>query len=188
MPFRIRFALSDASSSQFTYVDPQPEPTPSAVGFGDGNTWNINLGPPLLQLTHQNLNDDTFRDFAVQVFRTWIRVDRETIARFHQGVSAIEAVQAWATNQFPGAVRLALAWNPTPGANIPVLGNHLSAGLLSLGVHLQHQDDRDAYRLIDVLDWISVCEFGSGTARAMINGLREGLRTRRDQGLSPRPN
>jgi hypothetical protein len=182
-PFRIVFSWREATASAYTFSQPTREPTSGRAGMGDGHTWALDLGPPLLQLTHQNLNDDSFRNQAVEIFRYWIRIDRQTVARFHAGVPFVEAVHAWVTNQLPGAHQSLLVWDPRPGMNIEWLARALVPSLLGLGVHLQWQGNRDAYRLIPLLEWVEENNYGNEFTRSLLQGLS---RTQRD-GVSPAP-
>lgn len=182
-PFRIVFSWREATVSAYTFSQPTREPTGGSAGMGDGHTWSIDLGPPFLQLTHQNLNDDSFRNQAVEIFRHWIRIDRQTVARFHARVPFVEAVHAWVTNQMPGAHQSLLAWDPRPGMNIEWLAKALVPSLLGLGVHLQWQGNCDAYKLIPILEWVEENNYGNELTKGLLQGLSA---TQRD-GVSPAP-
>ena len=180
-PFKIIFSLREAAESAYTFSQPTSESVTAGAGMGDGHTWTVDLGPPLLQLTHQNLNDDRFRNQAVDIFRYWIQVDRQTVARFHARVPFVEASYAWATNQMPGAHQGLLVWDPRPSMNIESLARALVPSLLGLGVHLQWQGNSDAYRLIPILQWIEANSYGNSFTK----GLLENLSRTESEGVSP---
>jgi hypothetical protein len=54
--------------------------------------------------------------------------------------------------------------------------------LVSLGTHLQWQNDREAYELLPVLEWLD----GRGHLDPMGKGLLEGLRRTKERGVGPR--
>ena len=154
-----------------------------ATESGDGRTWSVDLGPPILRLSHESLNDSVFVAKAVGVLRAWIQVDRQTVARFHANIPFVHAHHSWQTNELPVAGQILLAWDPTPGRNIEGLGKALVPSLVGLGVHLQWQDNRDAYRLIPILEWIEARGFGD----AFTKGLLEGLVATERAGTGPVP-
>lgn len=135
----------------------------------------------MLQLTHQNLNDDTFKNEAVEILRYWIRVDRQTIARFHDRVPLIEANYRWVTNRMPDAIQELLTMHAAPGMNIESLARSLVPPLLSLGANLQHQGNSHAFRLIPILEWIEANNDGN----LMTKGLLEKLSRAQREGVSP---
>jgi hypothetical protein len=67
--------------------------------------------------------------------------------------------------------------------NIERLARSLVPSLLGLGVHLQWQDNSDAYRLIPILEWVETNNFGSPFTRGLLEEL---LRTQR-AGAGPAP-
>lgn len=182
VPFKITFLTREATTTPHDCVHPTSKPSSSDEGDGDGQIWTIDLGPPILQLTHQRLNDDSFRTQAVEIFRHWIRVDRQIVARFHTGISFIEAVYGWITNQMPGARMEWLMMNSTPGANIESLARALTPAVLGLGAHLQHQDNCEAFRLIPVLEWLEANRYGN----LLTGGLLEKLSRAKNNAVSPR--
>jgi len=175
-PFKIVFSVRDATESAYTFSQPTREPTTAGTGMGDGHTWTIDLGPPLLRLTHQNLNDDSFRNQAVDIFRYWIQIDRRTVARFHAGVPFVEAILAWVTNQMPGAYQELLAMDNRPGVNIEMLARALAPAVLVLGAHLQHQGNSDAFRLIPILEWLESNRYGNLTTPQLLRNLSRAQR------------
>ena len=180
-PFKIICSWREAAETAYTFSQPTREATPAGAGMGDGHTWTIDLGPPLLRLSHQNLNDESSRNQAVDIFRYWIRIDRQTVARFHARVPFVEAILAWVTNQMPGAYQQVLAYDPTPGKNIDWLAVVLVPSLLTLGVHLQGQGNVDAYRLISIFEWIEMNNYGNDFTRHLLEGLSRAKR----EGASP---
>jgi hypothetical protein len=175
-PFKIVFSRRDATTSAYTWTQPTSELAASSAGMGDGHTWTIDLGPPLLRLTHQHLNDDSFRNRAVEIFRYWIQADRQTVALFHTRVPFIRAILAWVTNQMPGAYQELLAIDKRPGMNIEILARALVPPLLGLGAHLQHQGNRDAFRLIPILEWVESNGYGNLITPQLLQNLARAQR------------
>jgi len=180
-PFKIICSWKDASDSEYTFSQPTKEAATCEARQADGHTWTIDLGPPFLRLTHQNLNEDSFRSQAVNIFRHWIQIDRQTVARFHARVPLLEANHSWLTNQMPTSQQSLLAWDPRPGMNIEWLASALVPSLLGLGVHLQWQGNTDAYLLIPILEWVEANGYGNPFTR----GLLEGLSRTEREGVSP---
>jgi hypothetical protein len=174
-PFMLVFTESKEVDTEHTFTQPTKEPTIEGAKAGDGHTWTIQLGPPLLRLTHQNLNDDGFRSKAVDVLRRWILTDRQTVARFHAGVPFIDAMHTWTTNEFPTVYQELLATDPRPGMNIERLTRALAPSLLALGAHLQHQDDKAAFHLIPLLDWVQSRGYGNQLTPTLVEKLRRAL-------------
>jgi len=180
-PFKIVCSWSEPQDAEYAFSQPTKAPANSADGQGEGHTWNVNLGPPLLRLTHQKLNDDNFKNNVVDIFRHWIRTDRQTVARFHARVPLVEANHSWLTNKMPTSQQSLLAWDPRPGMNIEWLAKALVPSLLGLGVHLQWQGNRDAYRLIPILEWVKANGYGN----PFTDGLLDGLSRTANEGVSP---
>lgn len=178
-PFNLVCSWRGTANPTHVFSAPTKKPARYSSGQGDGQTWTIDLGPPFLQLTHQNLNDESFQREAVDIFRHWIQIDRQTIARFHARVPLVEAPCSWATNQMPASHQKLLAWDPRPGRNIDSLARALVPSLLGLGVHLQWQNNPDAHCLIPILEWIEVNGYGDGFTKGLLQGLssteREGV-------------
>jgi hypothetical protein len=177
-PFKVECRWREAADAHVSFANPTREHSGTA---GDGNVWRVDLGPPLLQLSHENLNDDEFARKAVDILRLWIQVDRRTVARFHGRVPYVEAHHTWQTNEFPTASQSLLAWDPTPGRNIDDLARAFVPSLVGLGVHLQWQGNSDAYRLIPILDWVDSNGYGNEFVKGLLDGL---LQTQRE-GTNP---
>ena len=180
-PFKVVCSWREPADSAYTFSPPTKESIASDAGSGDGHTWTIDLGPPLLRLTHQDLNDESFQRQAVNILRHWIRIDRQTVARFHAKVPLVDAVHSWVTNQMPTSHQRLLAWDQRPGMNIEWLATALVPSLLGLGVHLQWQGNPDAYRLIPILEWLKANGYGDD----LVTGLLEGLLRTEREGVGP---
>ena len=72
-------------------------------------------------------------------------------------------------------------WDRQPGANIARLCKTAAPMLVSLGTHLQWQDDRAAYDLLPVLRWIN----SQGLLDPMGQGLLENLERAQAKGGGP---
>lgn len=116
----------------------------------------------------------------MEILRYWIRIDRETIACFHLGVPFVQAIHTWATNQMPDGYQELLAIDDRPGMNIDRLARALTPVVLGLGAHLQHQGNRDAFRLIPILRWLESNRFGN----LITPQLLEKLTRARDENVS----
>lgn len=180
-PFKVTFSFGDASESQHTFSHPSKDAAADAVGMGDGHIWAVDLGPPFLRLTHEQLNNESFRNQAVEIFRFWIQVDRRIIANYHTNVPMVEAVHSWVTNHLPHVRQELLAMDGTPGKNIEVLAKALATPLTALGAHLQHQGNREAFRLIPILEWLESNCYGN----LITPQLLEKLSLAQKEGVSP---
>lgn len=180
-PFKIKCTWQQPGNSTYEFSNPTNEQAIGHATNGDGRIWTVDLGPPILRLTHKTLNDDSLRDQAVEIFRYWIQADRQTVARFHSGIPLIESVFRWKTNQMPDARQELLAMDARPGMNIEWLARALVPPLLGLGAHLQHQGNREAFRLIPVLEWVE----SNGYGNLITPGLLENLSRAHREGVSP---
>lgn len=180
-PFKLVCSWREPAESAYEYSHPVKKAADAGSTHGDGHTWEVELGPPLLSLTHQNLNDDRYRNHVVEILRYWISVDRQTVARFHARVPLIEANYSWTTNQMPNARQELLMMNATPGMNIHSLAKALVPPLVALGAHLQHQGNCEAFRLIPVLEWLESNAYGN----LLTGGLLENLSRSQRENVSP---
>ena len=131
-PFKLICKWREPSESVHDYCAPTSEPDPTGVGCGDGQIWRVDLGTPILSLTHQSLNDQEFRERVANLFRYWIQVDRQTVARYHLKVPLVEMNHSWITNQLPGARGEMLIMSSTPGAFIEPIARVLLRRSLGL--------------------------------------------------------
>ena len=164
-PFEILCATDPPSDT--VYQRKEIEWLDSGEQSGDGRAWSVPVGPPFLRLTHAALADDAWRSNAANLLRRHIQIERQNLLMFHLRVAIHECLEVWTTNSFVDPVVLSKA------ALGPVAVN--------LGAHLQWQNDRDAYRLIDVLEWLDQ----RGALDPLGRGLLEGLRATRNLGLGP---
>jgi len=144
--------------------------------------WTVDLGQPILRLTTGNLNDQGFRQLAVAVMRTWIASDRLTLMHFQQFTPVLAGITGWRTD--PPEIlerRIWQFWDSRPGANIDRLCDSTAPMLINLGAHLQWQNDRAAYNLIPLLDWLDL----RGQLDPMGQGLLNGLRETQARGVGP---
>jgi len=179
-PFKIELSWQGPVNDEFEYRAPTKRVVAEAE-HGDRHVWAIDLGPPILSLSHQSLNDNEFRIRATEIFRYWIQVDRQTVARFHANVPLIDANFRWMTNRLPTARQELLAIDPRPGMNIDSLARALVPSLLGVGSHLQHQGNHEVFRLIPVLEWIETNGYGN----LITGGLLAKLSRAQREGTSP---
>ena len=182
-PFQVEFKTEKPGRPSSDWKEPQASPHPDGAGKGDGMRWEINLGPPFLQLTNDNLNDASFRERAVDVLRQRITTDRLMLMLFHLFVPVLTNITDWRTEP-PESLggRTWQFWDERSGANIERLCQTASPMLVNLGIHLQWQNDHAAYNLIPVLEWLD----GKGWLDAFGKGLLDGLRGTKARGLGPK--
>ncbi|MCX7418398.1 MAG: hypothetical protein NT013_02530 [Planctomycetia bacterium] len=175
-PFKIVCTWRDDVESPYEFAQPTKETVLAGPMHGDGQKWIVDLGAPILRLTHQSLNTEEFRNRAIEVLRYWIQVDRITVARFHARVPLIDANYRWLTNQIPNSRQELLAMDARPGMNIEWLAKALVPSLLGLGTHLQHQGNRDAFRLVPILEWVESNAFGNLFTPKLLENLSRAQR------------
>ena len=95
-PFKITWVLQDPTDDLFTIGEPEPKRAKKA--FGDGNSWQVNLGPPILSRTQTELQSPEIADQAVALLRDWLQLDWTTITRFQTGIAVTEFFMCWSTN------------------------------------------------------------------------------------------
>lgn len=181
-PFEVVFTTLAATDEWFVWRNPQPTPDERGKGHGDGQRWTVHLGPPFLRLTNDALNDPGFRLRAVAILRTWIAYDRLTIIRYQQFIPWLRGIIGWRTNS-PEVLQVEewQFWDRKAGANIARLCQTAAPMLVSLGTHLQWQDDRAAYDLLPLLRWIN----SQGLLDPMGQGLIENLERTQAKGGGP---
>lgn len=162
-----------------------PERSETEGGEHSGKHWKLDLGPPFLRLTNERLNESAFLANAVDCLRRWIHYDRRTILRFQLRLAIVDSLGKWSTNDFsaPHVYSRAMYWNATPGMNLPDLLPLAAEVLMNLGVNLQWQNDRSAYRLIEALDYLDEVK----ALDSMGQGLVAGLKKTRVAGRDPYP-
>ena len=167
MPFEIVCQHRPAQDEPYLWVKPADEEREEGKGHGDGKRWTVDLGPPFLSLTMARLQDQEFQKKAVAILSTWIQWDRMTLLRLQQRVGVLQPPLRWSTNSdgfVPGTL---MAWSWEPGANLLPLYQAFSPVLMNLGVHLQWQDNVDAYILIPVLQWLRGLNQPAGRRRCV---------------------
>lgn len=182
-PFSVMCITRPSMSSPYVWQPPAGRANPNALGKGDGQQWEIDLGPPFLRLTSEALNDDTFRYQALNSLTTFITYDQRTLIRFHLGVAVLEGITSWSTNGDQFRVQKFMFWSRAPGANVERLCSTIEPILVNLGVNLQWQNDVAAYAFIPMLEWLA----DRGYLDELGKGLLEGLRQSRTSGLPPAP-
>ena len=181
-PFEVVFATQSADISNHQWQVPQASHLIDHAGQGDGMRWTVDLGPPFLRLTKEELDNPGFRQQAVNILRTRIYYDRLMLMRFHQFIPFLTGITQWRTNA-PEIfeARTWQFWDSKPGANIPRLCETVSLVLVNLGAHLQWQNDQAAYKLLPVLEWLDA----KGYLDPMGKGLLEGLQRTQARGEGP---
>lgn len=155
----------------------------SSEAYGDKTIWTVPLGPPLLYFSNTELTNPDFAPNAQYVLKRQIEFERRNLLNFFQGVALHECLGRWRTNDFTSQARYhrAMFWDRTQGKNISLLASAVAPGLVNLGVHLQWQDNPDAYRLIAILEWL----WEKGALDMFGIGLLTQLKDRQAQNLSP---
>lgn len=171
-PFEITCITEPSTSNIYQRRDVEFEMLEGV--HGDSRLWTVPLGPPFMRLTHTVLADRAWRGQARNLLAFVIRVERANLLRFHQRVALHKALEQWATNLFTERMILseAMFWSAMPGDNLAALAEALAPVAANLGVHLQWQDDRDAYRLIPVLEWLQARGALDGMGKGLLDGLK----------------
>jgi hypothetical protein len=182
-PFRVVLAPRPAGPGRYRWQPPRSSPDPNGVGQGDGMRWTVDLGPPFLRLSNEDLNNPEFRKRAVAVLRTWVGQDRLTLMRYLQSVPVVTGITCWSTCP-PEVFETGISyfWNSQPGRNIAVLCATVAPMVVNLVVHLQWQNDHAAYRFLPVLEWLEA----RGELDPLGKGLLESLRKTQAIGVGPR--
>jgi hypothetical protein len=156
-PFEIRFVLKPAGASSPDWQAPTGTPVVKGEGHGDGKQWTVDLGPPILRLTNEDLNNAEFRRQTNEVLRQWVAEDRMNLIRFQQFIPLLKSFFTWKTNSVqtaPIVIREAQFWASQPGINIRRLAETAEPILVGLGRHLSAQGDEAAEKLIPILSWL----------------------------------
>lgn len=182
-PFEIRCVTEPTSSAVMERKEATAQQSQQA--HGDGVIWSVPLGPPLLNLTDAYLADPSFVANARYVLKQQIAIERRNLLYFFQGVAIHECLAGWATNDFVNQAQYHhfMSWDQTPGKNISALAAVVAPAVVNLGAHLQWQNDWDAYRRIDVLEWLQ----SKGALDGFGDGLLKGLQATRDLNVGPAP-
>lgn len=116
-PFEIILTTQPRSAEAYTWRDPQASGHPDGTGKGDGMKWTVDLGPPFLRLTNDDLQNRGFQQRATTLLRTWIAHDRLTLMRYHQFIPVLTGITGWRTDP-PDVleVRTWMFWDSRPGA------------------------------------------------------------------------
>jgi hypothetical protein len=92
--------------------------------------------------------------------------------RYQQFIPWLRGIISWRTNNPEVLQEMTWQfWDRKPGANIARLCQTAAPMLVSLGTHLQWQNDRAAYDLLPALRWIN----SQGLLNPMGQGLIENL-------------
>ena len=148
------------------------------------------LGPLLSDLpflSQEQFIDSRFIERAATLMSLWVESDRMTVFRLLLRIAYFVGMYEWFTNDFdfakPRKIKGWMAWSPVPGQNIEDICKVFEPAIANLGVHLQHQDDLAAYKLIPALEWLESRGWLSGFGVGLLKGLKE----TESQGKSPRP-
>jgi hypothetical protein len=180
-PFSVRFVHQQASSSPYSWQPPRGQADPRSSGRGDGRSWTVDLGPPLLRLTIADMKSKSFQGKAASILQTWVTNDRLNLMRYLQFIPVLVGVTQWTTNSKQMERTIWQFSNPTPGMNLARLSQTASPVFVNLGIHLRGQNDEAAFRLISLLEWFD----GRGDLDGIGKELLEGLKKARDIGVGP---
>jgi hypothetical protein len=181
-PYQIGFTLGEPGSGPEMWQQPTRVQNEDGKEHGDGCKWNIDLGPPFLNLTLDFVNDQQFCERAVATLRFRVGLERLMLMRFLQFIPVLPGATKWTTNE-PGLLetRVFQFWDSTPGANIERLCQTAVPLLTNMAIHFEHQNDPMAYQLIPLLKWFK----DKGMLDSIGEGLYWGLQTHAEQGLPP---
>lgn len=179
--FEINCIFENPTEELFTFQFPTPKPSKNKKAFGDKNVWEINLGPPFLSITAKDPRNPERRREFVELLRSWLRPDWNTINRFQLRVALTDYAMSWSTNSSATLRGQRMYWSTEPGANLRELTEALRPALINLGANLQWQDNPAALSLISLLEWIQDMKLLDAFGR----GLLQELKKARDLGVSP---
>lgn len=155
VPFEVVFTTQPASADSYNWQEPQASRHNDGEGKGDGMLWTVNLGPPFLRLTMEDLRDPAFRDRTVTILRAWIAKDRRRVTLSQLAVPVITSMVGWSTNSIDGLTeQIAYFGNTQRGVNISPMCQTVAPILVTLGINLKAQNDEAAYTLLPVLQWL----------------------------------
>jgi hypothetical protein len=181
LPFQIEFT-TQVSSTALQWREPVARPHARGAGKGDGKSWTVDLGRPLLQLTATQTTDAGSAELHSQVLRTWLVNDRANLMRFHQFIPVLTGITGWKPNSLAELTSTTWQfWGTGPGENIIRLCQTAAPLVVNLGVHLQWQNDAAAYSLVPLLQWLRM----QGRLDQIGLGLLSGLESSRAAGLGP---
>ena len=172
-PFKITCVLQDATDELFTIEEAEAKRTKQAIA--DGNSWQVNLGPPILSRSQTELQKPEIADQAVALLRDWLQLDWTTIIRFQTGIAVTEFFMSWSTNSAANLKSQRMYWSPVPGANVRGIAEAVQPALVNLGANLQYQDDIAAFTLVPLLDWLKEQGILSPFGRGLLGQLRQAL-------------
>jgi hypothetical protein len=181
-PFEI-VCTTQAPSAELCHVqEPRASAHPRGNAKSDGMRWTVDLGPPFLRLTHENMNDSAFCELAVAVLRSWIVNDRLTLIYTHLSVPVVPRVIQWRTEP-PGIldVRTTYLGNTGTGMNIAGISQTVAPILVSLLFNLKFQNNEAAYNFLPALQWLA----DSGYLDRLGQGLLDDLRRTQAASLPP---
>ncbi len=69
---------------------------------GDGRSWKVPLGKPILTISITEAEDALRRENARSVLKRWIGLERRNVAEQISGVPYVEEFPSWETNLVPG--------------------------------------------------------------------------------------
>lgn len=182
-PFEMICTSQPASAAPYHLQEPRPSPHARGAGKGDGMRWTVDLGPPFLRLTSENMNDAVFKARAVAVLRSWIVRDRLALIYTQLGVPVVPSFTHWNTEP-PEILGEGLNYlaNPHPGMNIIQVSQAVAPILTSLVFNLKLQNDEAAYVFLPVLAWLA----DRGHLDGLGQGLLRDLQHARSSSLLPR--
>ncbi len=88
---------------------------------GDGRIWDVPLGPPIVHVSINDLEDKEKIDVYRGILLHMLYVEQENITYRRLGVHYSRWPHQYTTNEYPPQIILGFsyAWNTGPGANTP---------------------------------------------------------------------
>jgi hypothetical protein len=130
------FASGDANNRYpFERIPDTASGTP-----GDGFSYRVPLGPPIVCVEVKEQEAPEFRDRLRLCLDAWISLDYRNLTHRALRVPYVEEWTSWNTNELPGpAVQLVHFFNPNRDQNIPEILASISPAIASLMHNLNHQ-------------------------------------------------
>ena len=135
-------------SHQWRYIDESLPVCADGKPAGNGFSYQVPLGKPIVELSLDN-DDNSHLAEIRDALDEWLVQEYFNIMQRNLGIPTYLEWQAWQPNQVPGPAKIIYAfWNDAPGANILKLLTTVSPTIVSILLHLRHQNDFDQARAV----------------------------------------
>ena len=134
------FHEEDGRSAQDRYPFTSLPDTVGGSRPGDGFSYRVPLGPPIVSVSVKEQEATEFRDQVRSCLDRWVALDYRNLTHRRLKVPYVEEWVEWQTNQPPEPPgQLFHFFNPTPDQNIKEILASISPAVASLMHNLNHQ-------------------------------------------------